>query len=92
MVKKSCGARRGTRRKMRSRGSKAITRYLQEFEVGQSVNITISPDAKKFPSIKFQGSRGRIVEKKGRGYAVEVKDKNSTKKIFIKPEHLKAIR
>jgi len=92
MVNKSHGPRRGTRQKMKAKKKTGITRFLNEFEVGQNVILNIQPSDGKFPSIKFNGSRGRILEKKGRAYCIEIKDKNALKKIYVNPEHLKAVK
>jgi len=92
MVKKSKGFRSGTRRKLEQKSRPAITRFLQEFDIGQNVVITLEPSSHKgMPFPRFRGKMGKIVGKRGRSYVVNIKDGNKTKQIISRPEHLKAI-
>jgi large subunit ribosomal protein L21e len=50
-----------------------------------------SSSQKGMPFRRFQGKSGRIVERRGMAYIVEIKDGNKTKKIIARPEHLKVI-
>lgn len=86
MVRKSYGKMRGTRKKMAGRSS-SISRFLDKFEVGESVHIDFS--SHRIPHPKFQGFTGRIVGRSGQGYVVEVMNGDAAKKISLKPEHLK---
>ncbi len=86
MVRKSYGKMRGTRSKMAGRSS-SISKFIDKFEVGESVHIDFS--SHRIPHPKFQGFTGRVVEKTGKGYVVEVMNRNAVKKISLKPEHLK---
>ena len=68
MVKRSKGirskSRKILRKKPRDRGIKSITRALQQFEEGESVNIVIDSAVHKgMPHIRFQGYTG-VVEGK----------------------------
>ena len=65
-----------------------IGRYLKEFKVGDTVSISINPSS-RFPNPKFNGKRGKVLEKKGRGYLISVRNKNAMKKIVFRSEHLK---
>lgn len=77
---------RGTRFKMEME-KLPITRFLQQFKVGDSVKVDFT--SHKMPHPKFQGLTGKIVEAKGSGYGVEVRDGGKLKVIYLKPEHLK---
>jgi large subunit ribosomal protein L21e len=88
MVRKSYGKKRRTRHKLKLEKRIAITRFLQEFGIGDRVHVDISTN-KNIPHPKFQGLTGKVVGKRGASYIVMVKDGNATKRIFIKPEHLK---
>jgi large subunit ribosomal protein L21e len=43
------------------------------------------------PFPRFKGRMGKIVEKRGKSYVVEILDGNKMKKIVSRPEHLKVI-
>ncbi len=92
MVKKSKGFRTDTREKLTQKIRPPITRFLQEFAIGQNVVITLEPSSHKgMPFPRFKGKMGKIIAKRGKSYIVEIKDINKTKRIISRPEHLKAI-
>ena len=86
MVVKSYGKMRGTRKKLRKKKI-TLTGYLKEFKVGDRVHIDFV--SHRIPHPLFQGLTGSIIEKRGNGYIVEVKDRNAVKKVSLRPEHLK---
>jgi large subunit ribosomal protein L21e len=43
------------------------------------------------PHPRFKGKTGRIIEKRGKSYIVQILDGNKAKKLIARPEHLKAI-
>ncbi|NIO22411.1 MAG: 50S ribosomal protein L21e [Candidatus Aenigmarchaeota archaeon] len=91
MVKKSRGMRRGTRSKMK-RGRKdkfKVAPYLQAFEINDRVVIKLNPSSQRgFPDPVFEGRTGKIKERRGRSYVVELKVGKKTKNIIARPEHL----
>lgn len=94
MVRKSKGFRTRTRHKLRQIPSvrPAITKFLQEFEVGQSVALEMEPSSHKgMPYPKFKGLTGKVIAKRGSSYIVEINVGDSKKTIISRPEHLKAI-
>lgn len=94
MVRKSKGFRVKTRHKLRQSPSARppITKFLQEFGMGQGVAIEHEPSSHKgMPYPKFKGAIGKIVSRRGNSYVVEIKVGNSRKMIISRPEHLKAI-
>jgi large subunit ribosomal protein L21e len=97
MVKRSKGirskSRKLLRKKPRERGIHSITRALQEFEEGQSVNIVIDPSVHKgMPHIRFHGHTGKIEGKQGDAYLVGIKDGNKHKSLIIRSEHLRRVQ
>jgi len=92
MVKKSKGFRSRTRKKLTQKLVRpAITKFLQEFDVGQNVVITLEPSSHRgMPFPRFKGKCGKIVEKRGKSYIVEIIEGGKVKKIISRPEHLKA--
>ena len=88
MVQKSYGKMRGTRKKMKSRGKLTITKYLQKFNAGDMVHLDFIPSS-HIQHPRFKGATGKILEKSGNSYVVEIKDGDKFKKIYVRPEHLK---
>ena len=94
MVKKSKGFRTRSRHKLPQKPSvrPAITKFLQEFKIGQSVALEMEPSSHKgMPYPKFKGAIGKVIARRGRSYIVEIPIGNSKKAIISRPEHLKAI-
>ncbi len=94
MVQKSKGPRRRTRNLLqrRVREKTPITRYLQEFEIGNKVLIDPNPSSPKgMPFRRFFGQSGSIVGKRGKSYIVKIKDGKKEKELIARPEHLKAV-
>ncbi len=80
---------RKLRKRVREKGIK-ISRALQTFEVGDRVHIDIDPAVHKgMPHPRFQGRTGVVIGQRGRAYLVRVRDGNSYKTLFVRPEHLK---
>jgi len=91
MVVKSHGPHRRTREKFRRTGKIPINRFIKNFIVGDRVIINIeSASSHGMPFKRFQGLSGKILEKRGRSYLVEIKDGNKLKTVIATPEHLKA--
>jgi len=97
MVKRSKGirskSRKILRKKPRDRGIKSITKSLQQFEEGESVNIVIDPAVHKgMPHIRFHGHTGKIEGKQGESYCVGINDGKKHKVLVIKPDHLRRVQ
>ena len=93
MVKRSKGTRSKSRyimrKKPRTRGLSAITKALQQFEVGTSVSIVIDSAVHKgMPHHRFQGHTGKIEGMQGNAYLVGVTVGNKHKTLVVLPEHL----
>ncbi len=94
MVKKSRGWRQSTRKKLKQRPyyRPPITKFLQEFNEGQNVVISLEPSSHKgMPFPRFNGKSGKVIGKRGDSYIVEIADGNKIKKVISRPEHLKII-
>ena len=97
MVKRSKGIRSKSRKKLRKRprerGIHSITRALQKFEEGQSVNIVIDSSVHKgMPHVRFQGHTGKIEGKQGDAYLVGINDGKKHKTLIIRSEHLRRVQ
>ena len=70
-----------------------MTNVLQDYEVGQRVDIVIDPGFHKgMPHKRYHGRTGVVVGKRGRGIEVDVSLGKATKSLIIRPEHLRPSR
>ena len=97
MVKRSKGIRSKSRqilrKKPRDKGASSITRALQQFEEGESVNIVIDSSVHKgMPHIRFQGYTGKVEGLQGNSYLVAINDGKKHKTLIIRPEHLRRVQ
>jgi large subunit ribosomal protein L21e len=94
MTKKSRGFRAKTRFKIRQKVAyrPTVNKFLKEFKKNQTVVIIQEPASQKgMPHPRFKGKSGKILEKRGKSYIVQIVDGNKAKKLIARPEHLKAI-
>ena len=97
MVKRSRGIRSKSRhtlqKKPRDRGSSSITRALQQFEIGESVNVDIDSSVHKgMPHPRFQGYTGKIEGMQGDSYLVGIKVGKKHKTLIVRSEHLGRVK
>ncbi len=97
MVKRSKGIRSKSRhmlrKKPRERGVSSITRALQQFDEGDSVNIVIDSSVHKgMPHPRFQGHTGKIEGKQGDAYLVGIDAGKKHKTLIVRSEHLRRVR
>jgi large subunit ribosomal protein L21e len=94
MVKASKGIMQGTRQKFRrpprERGLSPITRALRTFAVGERAVVLIDSSRHKGqPHHRFHGMNGKIVERRGRAYVLDVRFGGKIKQAIALPEHLR---
>ena len=94
MVRRSRGFKSKTRYKLkktiRAGRTNPITKKIQTFDEKDLVHIIIDPSIHKGqPHPRFHGRTGKIAEKRGRAYIVNINDGNKAKKLIVRPEHLK---
>jgi large subunit ribosomal protein L21e len=78
-------------RKLKAKEKLTVNQMLQKFEIGDVVAIDIRRNAKNIPHPRFNGRVGKIIEKRGRAYVVEINDYNVKKKIIALPADLKKV-
>jgi len=93
MVKRSKGTRSKSRyvmrKKPRTRGISAITRAMQQFEIGANVSVDIDSAVHKgIPHHRFQGYTGKIEGMQGDAYLVGITVGKKHKTLIVRPEHL----
>ena len=93
MVQRSRGIRSKSRhilrKKPRHRGISSISRALQQFDIGDSVNVNIDPSVHKgMPHPRFHGYTGKIEGMQGEAYLVGIIVGKKHKTLLVRPEHL----
>lgn len=80
------------RKRIREKGKISFMRFFQRFNSGDSVAI-VRELAVQSPGFtkRMQGRTGKVIEKRGSAYVVEINDYNKKKQYIIKPVHLKKI-
>ena len=92
MARRSTGFRNKTRKLLSGAAHRRITvaRRLRAFDVGSKVVLRINPAIHDgMPHPRYYGALGKITEKRGRAYVVEIKDGGKTKWLISNGEHLK---
>jgi len=79
-------------KKPREKGKFSFTRFFQKFQEGDSVAVVRELNQPFGYSKRLQGKTGKVLEKRGSTYHVEIKDFNKAKRFFIHPIHLKKIQ
>lgn len=76
---------------IRTKGKISFTRFFQKFSPGDSVAVVKELSIPFGFSKRVQGRTGRVIEKRGSAYYVEIRDLGKLKRYAIKPIHLKKI-
>ena len=94
-MRSSKGFRKGTRSKLKKRTGEGfrIGEFLKEFKADQMVAVKLNPSSHKgMPHPRFEGKIGRVKEKRGNAYLVEISVGKTKKSVLAKPEHLKYVK
>jgi len=75
----------------RQKGKLSLSKYFQEFKTGDSVAVVRELSVNFGYSHRLQGRTGKVIEKRGSAYHVEIADLGKPKRYLIKPVHLKRI-
>lgn len=81
-----------THKKPRQKGKISFRKYFQKFSPGDSVAIVRELSVPFGYSNRIHGRTGKVIEKRGSAYYVEVKELGKPKKYLLKPIHLKKIQ
>lgn len=76
------------RKKIRERGKIRLSRYFNEFNIGDTVAVVKEPAVDSNFLNRIYGETGKVLKKIGRAYSVQIKKK----KFLIRPIHLKKIK
>ncbi len=83
------GARKLLTKHAREKGKPKLGKLLIEHTPGSQVIIKLdSSEQKSLPHKRFHGKIGTVVERRGRGYVVNVAQGDAVKQIIVRSEHL----
>ena len=90
-MRRSRGFRNKTRRILKKVQKRiTITEKFKTFKIGDGVIVMLEPSKQKgMPHPRYHGTFGKISEVRGKGYVVDIKDKNKPKQLISAPEHLR---
>lgn len=80
------------RKKVRTRGKFAFSKYFQEFIKGDRVSVIKEPAVNSSFPERLQGRTGTVEDKRGKIFIVKIKDQTKEKKFLIQAIHLKKIK
>mgnify|MGYP001587355627 CR=1 FL=1 len=97
MTKRIGGFRRKTRHKLkkspRTKGKISIKHYLQEFKVGDYVNLSAEPAIQKGMYLpRYHGKTATVIGRQGDCYKVRIRDGNLDKTLIAHPVHLRGVK
>lgn len=97
MVTRAGGFRAKTRfalqKRPRDRGKISITRFMQEFKIGDKVIIAQEPAVHKaMPHPRYKARTGIIIGNQGRSYKVQIIDGKKKKILLAAPIHLNKVK
>ncbi|MDP1695690.1 MAG: 50S ribosomal protein L21e [archaeon] len=75
----------------KQKGKISFSRFFQKFKEGDHVAVVRELSIPMAYPSKIQGRTGKVIEKRGSSYYIEIKDINKPKKYTIHPIHLKRI-
>jgi large subunit ribosomal protein L21e len=80
------------RKHPRERGYGGLSRLMYEYNINDKVVVDINPTfIETAPHRRYQGRVGRIIEKRGKAYVIEILLGSKIKKIITTPEHIKPL-
>lgn len=96
MANKIGGLKRKSRYKLkkerRQKGKVSVSRFMQVFNTGQKVHLSIEPSIHKGDyHPKYIGKTGVVKGSRGKCYKVTINDKGKEKLLIIHPVHLMAM-
>jgi len=89
MVKNSRGTLSGKTKKLRGKGKFTPAQLVKKFSIGDKVILDPKQYKSGQPHLRYANKNGKIVEKRGIAYVVEIMDGGKKKKIVAHPVHLK---
>lgn len=80
------------RKHPKTKGRFSLSKFFQILKPGDTVAVVREHSQKFSYPIRLQGRSGKVIEKRGTAYYVEIKDFDKPKKYLIRPIHLKKLK
>ncbi|MEM4366755.1 MAG: hypothetical protein QW035_01335 [Candidatus Anstonellales archaeon] len=91
-MKRSKGTLSKRTRRLGRKKKVTPAKVIKEFSVGDRVVVMLDPSSTSNPAPRYHGKAGRIVERRGEAYVVEVMDFSMPKKLIVLPLNLKKVK
>ena len=90
MARRSKGkiSKRSRLLKKKSGEKLGLSKLLKSFKTGDEVKIDLKVGYSGMPHPRYRGKHGKVLEKRGRAYVVQIKDGNAVKELIIPGVHL----
>jgi large subunit ribosomal protein L21e len=69
----------------------SVSESIKSFKDGDTVAIVPKGNFKNIPHPRYRGKVGKVIERRGSAYVVELKIFNSTKRLIVPVLHLKKV-
>ena len=79
-------------KKLDGKGRLRPSKFVKSFEIGEQVIIDPKCFRGGLPHLRYANRHGKIIEKRGDSYVVEILDGNKKKKIISHSVHLSKIK
>lgn len=87
-MRKSKGYLSTRTKKLAGKGRIRVSAIVKSFKVGDKVIIDPQAYRAGLPHMRYINKQGRIIEKRGQSYVIEIKDGGMKKQIISHPVHL----
>jgi large subunit ribosomal protein L21e len=68
-----------------------VSSFIKDFSIGDKVAIVPKGNWRDVPHPRYRGRIGKILEKRGKAYVVEVRIMDAKRKLVVSPLHLERI-
>jgi len=72
--------------------SLSVSAIIKSFKIGDKVAIVPKGNTRNIPHPRYKGKIGKIIEKRGAAYVVQINVFNTTKKLIVPAVHLDRAR
>lgn len=81
------------RRSSRQKGLRSLRYLLEEYDIGQKVDIILNSQSQKGrPHRRYHSSTGTVIKKQGQAYVISVSQGKKTTTLIARPEHLRVAK
>ncbi len=92
MVKRSKGILSKKTKRTKKKKKITVSEQVRKFSVGEEVVYTPVASTKGRPHLRYRNKHGKIIEKRGNSYVIEIKDGGKKKLLVSDPIHITSRR